>query len=88
MSPGRALADIEYDAQSFTTGGNPAATQSPQVHIWLDPLYVSGKSTSVKIRNNNADNEPGDLVATLTNPGTLTADSLNTFTAPARYHAG
>ena len=43
---------------------------------------TSGKSTSVKIRKNNADNEPGDLVATLTNPGTLTADSLNTFTAP------
>ena len=37
--------------------------------------------TSVKIRENNADNEPGDLVATLTNPGTLTADSLNTFLA-------
>ena len=45
-------------------------------------IDVSGKSTSVKIRKNNADNQPGDLVAALTNPGTLTADSLNTFTAP------
>ena len=42
---------------------------------------VSGKSTSVKIRENNADNEPGDLVGTLTNPGTLTSDKFNTFTA-------
>ena len=42
-----------------------------------------GSSTSVKIRKNNADNEPGDLVATLANPTSLTADSLNTFTAPA-----
>ena len=39
-------------------------------------------STIVKIKKNNADNEPGDLVATLTNPASLTADSLNTFTAP------
>ena len=42
---------------------------------------TSGKSTTVKIRKNNADNQPGDLVATLTNPGTLTSDNLNTFTA-------
>ena len=44
---------------------------------------MSGRSTTVKIRENNADNEPGDLVATLTDPASLTADSLNTFTAPA-----
>ena len=42
---------------------------------------VSGKSTSAKIKEDNGDNEPGDLVATLANPGTLTAYILNTFTA-------
>ena len=42
---------------------------------------AGSSSTTVKIRKNNADNEPGDLVATLTNPASLTADSLNTFTA-------
>ena len=38
-------------------------------------------STSVSIRK-NASNEPGDLVATLTNPSNLSRNSLNTFTAP------
>ena len=33
------------------------------------------------IRENNADGEPGNLVATLTNPGTLTSYDFNTFTA-------
>ena len=42
---------------------------------------ASGKSTSVKIRENNTSNQPGNLVETLTNPGTLTAQSLNTFLA-------
>ena len=62
------------------------ATQSPQVDIRLRSLN-SGSSTSVKIRENNDSNQPGDLVATLTNPTTLTADSLNTFTRRT-HHAG
>ena len=68
-------------AQSFETGANTGGYTVSEVDIRL--ATVSGRSTSVKIRKNNADNEPGDLVASLTNPGTLTADSLNTFTAPA-----
>ena len=44
---------------------------------------VSGRSTSVRIRENDSNNRPGNLVATLTNPGNFTGNSLNTFTAPA-----
>ncbi len=68
-------------AQSFETGANPEGYTVSEIDIRLGD--VSGRSTSVRIRKNNASNRPGDPVATLTNPGTLTAGSLNTFTAPA-----
>ena len=67
------------EAQSFETGANLDGYTVSEVDIRF--AETSGKSTTVKIRKNNADNEPGDLVATLTNPASLTADSLNTFTA-------
>ena len=71
-----------FEAQSFETGANLDGYTVSEVDIRFGE--TSGRSTSVKIRKNNADNEPGDLVATLTNPGTLTSNSLNAFTAPAR----
>ena len=43
-------------------------------------MMSSGKSTSVKIRQDDG-GEPGNLVATLVNPGTLTSYQFNTFTA-------
>ena len=67
-------------AQSFETGANLDGYTISEVDIRLGT--VSGRSTSVRIRENDG-GEPGDLVATLTNPGTLTEDSLNTFTAPS-----
>ena len=70
-----------FEAQSFETGANLDGYTVSEVDIRFGE--TSGRSTNVKIRENNADNQPGDLVATLTNPGTLTADSLNTFTPPA-----
>ena len=66
-------------AQSFETGANPDGYTVSEVDIRFGE--TSARSTSVKIRKNNADNQPGDLVASLTNPGTLTENSLNTFTA-------
>ncbi len=68
-------------AQSFETGANPEGYTVSEVDIRL--RRTTGKSTSVRIRENKPNNRPGDPVATLTNPGTLTEDSLNTFTAPA-----
>ena len=74
--------DDAYQAQSFTTGANADGYTISEVQISM--FGTSGARTSVKIRDNNADNEPGDLVATLTNPGSLsTTQSLHTFTAPA-----
>ena len=65
-------------AQSFRTGANADGYTISEVDIRLK--LVSG-STSVSIRK-NASGEPGDLVAALTNPGNLSPNSLNTFTAP------
>ena len=56
-------------AQSFETGTNAGGYTVSEVDIAL--THVSGRSTIVKIKKNNADNEPGDLVATLTNPASL-----------------
>ena len=71
----------DFQAQNFVTGTNAAGYTISDVQIWLrTPL--GSRSTSVKIRENTANNKPGDLVATLTNPGTFT-NGLNTFTVPA-----
>ena len=71
----------QFQAQSFVTGANPDGYTVSEVDIRFGT--VSGRDTSVKIRENNTTDEPGALVATLTNPASLTADSLNTFTARA-----
>ena len=72
--------DTAFQAQSFRTGTNAAGYTVSEVDIHLG--NPSNKSTSVRIRENNANNRPGNLVATLTNPASLTL-SRNTFTAPA-----
>ena len=70
----------KYEAQSFTTGGNTGGYTISAVDIRLDFVFASS-NTSVKIRENNDSNQPGALVATLANPTSLTAESLNTFLA-------
>ena len=70
----------KYEAQSFTTGGNTGGYTISAVHIRLDFVFASS-NTSVKIRENNDSNQPGELVATLANPTSLTTESLNTFLA-------
>ena len=73
------LTSDRVQAQSFETGANTDGYTVSEVDIYI--VTGSGRSTSVSIRENNADNEPGALVATLDNPDTLTDASLNTFTA-------
>ena len=68
-------------AQKFRTGASTGGYTISDVGIRTE--NVSGKMTSLKIRENNISNLPGALVATLNNPATLTSNSLNTFTAPA-----
>ena len=70
----------DFQAQSFETGANEGGYTISEIILFFND--TSGKSTSVKIRKNNADNQPGDLVRTLDNPGTLTSYDQNTFTAP------
>ena len=73
-------ASNHFQAQRFATGTNTGGYTISEVQVRLNT--TASRSTSVKIRKNNATNKPGDLVATLTNPGTLTGGSENTFTAP------
>ena len=67
-------------AQSFVTGFNAGGYAVSAVQIRLKS--VSGKTTVVRIREDN-NGEPGDLVATLTNPASLSSNDINTFTAPS-----
>ena len=66
-------------AQSLVTGSNAGGYAVSAVQIRLKS--VSGKTTVVKIKEDN-NGEPGNLVATLTNPASLSANKINTFTAP------
>ena len=66
-------------AQSLVTGSNAGGYAVSAVQIRLKS--VSGKTTVVKIKEDN-NGEPGNLVATLTNPASLSAHNINTFTAP------
>ena len=69
----------DYRAQSFQTGTNAAGYTLSEIDIRL--RTVSGRSMAVAVRNDD-NGVPGGLVATLTNPTTLTANTVNTFTAP------
>ena len=75
------LGTSTLQAQSFETGANADGYTISEVQIQLGTLPAN-PTTVVRIREDNS-GEPGDLVAELTSPATLTANSLNTFTAPA-----
>ncbi len=67
-----------FMAQSFTTGSQSATLTDIQLRLGNIGTGVA----SVKLRKNN-NGAPGTLMATLTNPSSLSANQLNTFTAPA-----
>ena len=71
-----------FQGQSFRTGANAGGYTITEVQLPLAGSIASSATTVVKIREDGS-GEPGDLVATLTNPATFTADAFNTFTAPA-----
>ena len=73
--------DAEPHAQRFVTGAAAAEFIISEVQIRL--AVAAGKDTTIMIKEDDGNNRPGNLVATLTNPGTFTSNSLNTFTAPA-----
>ena len=71
-----------FYAQSFVTGAYASGYNISTVKVAFG--LTSGSATRIRIRKSNSNNinRPGDLVATLTNPGNLST-GLNTFTAPA-----
>ena len=71
-------------AQKFTTGSNPLGYSISQIRIRMGNAanHVVGKDIIVRIKADGVNNRPGDVVATLTNPASLSANSLNSFTAP------
>ena len=68
-------------AQSFRTGTNPTGYTITEVGIQLG-TFVSGATQTVTKISDDDGGEPGNVLATLTNP-TILGNSLNTFTAPA-----
>ena len=68
-------------AAKFTTGSNSAGYTVSSVSVAVGDFRNAGQTFTVKIQ---ADGDtPGAVVADLTSPSTLVADSNNTFTAPA-----
>ena len=66
-------------AQGFMTGSNPGGYTVSDVQLGIP---FGGGATTVKIREDDDSDEPGDLVATFASPDTLSSTS-STFTAPA-----
>ena len=75
-----AVPSSAVQAQSFGTGTNADGYTVSEVQISLAD-GAGTKTTRVRIREDDG-GEPGHLVANLTNPAALTANSFNTFTAP------
>ncbi len=71
--------DDLFRQQSFETGRNAGGYTLSQIDILL--FFTSGRSISVVLREDD-NGEPGDLVATHTNPPSLVSPQFNTFTAP------
>ena len=75
-------------SQLFTTGSQAGGYTFTTVDVYLGTQDFDGGcsatgSVAVSIYSNNAQNEPGSKLYTLTAPGTLTSGDFNTFTAPS-----
>ena len=74
-------------AQQFTTGDNAAGYVLSSVQIYLDNLD-STDVPQVSIYRADASGNPDSLLHTLTNPASISDDSLNTFTGNANLANG
>ncbi len=74
-------------AQSFRTGAESGGYRLSSVDVRVRSIFrPDTASTVVRIRENNSSGRPGNLVATLVNPGSFTSGGhhpINTFRAPA-----
>lgn len=69
------------NSQAFTTGSNPAKYVLNSVQLTL--VDVDDSDIKVRIFTTDSDGKPDSELYTLTNPGSLSSNSGNTFTAPA-----
>ena len=70
------------NAQAFTTGSNPAKYVLSSVQLTL--VDVDDSDIKVRIFTTDSDGKPDSELYTLTNPGSFSSNSGNTFTAPER----
>ena len=69
-------------AQRFTSGPGSSNHAISAVDLAIGTTGSSNNGIRLELRENNASNRPGTLVATLQNPPTFTPNSINRFTAP------
>ena len=69
-------------AQQFTTGDNAGGYELSSIQLYIRS-FDSTDSARVSIYEANASGNPDSSRYTLTNPASITNDTLNTFTAPA-----
>ena len=67
-------------AQAFRTGADGPTLSEVQLKVCNT---ISGTAATIRVKENNSSNQPGDLVATLTSPDSLSL-GFNSFTAPAQ----
>ena len=71
-------------AQRFTTGTNPEGYSLSSIGLFfkdIDDLSTAGSELTATL-NENASGEPGDVLCTLSDPASFSANAVNTFTAP------
>ena len=66
-------------AQKFTTGSNPTGYTLDEVRLYIGS--AGNTSGPVITINSGTGNNPGTVIYTLDNPGTLTSETVNSFTA-------
>ena len=70
-------------AQPFTTGSNAGGYVLEAVQVSLDANNTPASGDALVRIFTDDDGPPGESIATLTAPATITANAVNTFTAPA-----
>ena len=73
-------------AQSFTTGANPAGYTLSSIgfhFVGISDTSTAGAHLAMTLNEENSDGDPGTALCTLTDPGTFSVMSVNTFDAPA-----
>ena len=82
-SSGARNVDFTVYAGAFGTGSNTAGYDLDSIVLSLGSAPTLSGTLTVTVRENASGDPSATVLYTLTNPGTLAANSLNAFTAPA-----